>query len=117
MGLFGRRKKLLRDGAQAQAIVREQEGAGFTRNGYTADKLVLEVHFEDGSQAEVRDKVDKEDVGYRLIKVGDILPVRYDPEDRSEAVVDVPAIRAQQEESRGQMGQGAVARARRELDG
>jgi hypothetical protein len=117
MGLFGRRKKLLRNGAQAQAIVKEREGANFTRNGYTADKLVLEVHFEDGSQAEVRDKVDKEDVGYKLINVGDILPVRYDPKNRSEAVVDVAAIRAQAEESRQRMDQDTLARARRELNG
>jgi hypothetical protein len=117
MGLFGHRKKLLREGAQAQAIVKEQEGANLTHNGFSAVKLVLEVHFEDGSQAEVSDKVDKEDLGYRLIKVGDILPVRYDPENRSKALVDIAAVRAQAEESRGQMDQDALARARRELDG
>lgn len=117
MGLFGRQKKLLHNGAQAQAIVKEREGAGFTHNGYTADKLVLEVHFEDGTQVEVRDKVDKEDVGYKLISVGDILPVRYDPKNRSGAVVDVAAIRAQVEASRRQIDQDRLARARRELDG
>lgn len=117
MTLFGRHKKLLRDGAQARAIVKEREGANFTHNGYTADRLVLEVHFEDGSQVEIRDKVDKEDVGYKLIRVGDILPVRYDPKNRSAAVVDVAAIRAQAEASRQQVDQAALARARRELDG
>jgi hypothetical protein len=117
MRLPGHRKKLLRDGAQAQAIVKEQEGANFSRNGFSADKLVLEVHFEDGSQAVVSDKVDKEDAGYVLIKVGDILPVRYDPENRSDAVVDVAAVRAQAEESRRQRDQDTLARARRELDG
>ncbi len=57
MRLPGHRKKLLRDGDQAEAVVTECEGADLTRNGFSNWKLVLEIHFEDGGTAEMQDKV------------------------------------------------------------
>jgi hypothetical protein len=50
-------------------------------------------------------------------QVGDVLPVRYDPENRSEMVIDVPAIQAQAEEATRRLDQEAVARGRRSLEG
>jgi hypothetical protein len=117
MRLPGHRKKLLREGARAQGVVTESKGVNLAAGGFTAHKLVLEVHFEDGSQAEMRDKVNQGDIGPVLVKVGDILPVRYDPEDRSAAVIDVPAIRAQTDERQRQTDLETLARARRELEG
>jgi hypothetical protein len=116
MRLPGHRKKLLREGAQAQAVVTECEGANLTHNGFSNWALVLEIHFEDGSTAEMHDKVSKSDVA-PLLKVGDILPVRYDPDDHSDAVVDTPAVKAGADETRTAAQEAAVEQARRQLDG
>ena len=79
--------------------------------------LVLEVHFPDGSQAELREKVHVADIGALRGRVGDVLPVRYDPDDQSAVVIDVPAIRAEVDEAKWQLDQQAVARGRRALEG
>ncbi len=115
MRLPGHRKKLLREGAQAQAVVTQCEGADLTHNGFSNHKLVLEIHFEDGSTAEIHDKVSKTDVA-PLLKVGDILPVRYDPDDPSDALVDTPAIKAETDEKQSASQAAAVEQARRQLD-
>jgi hypothetical protein len=113
--LPGHRKKLLRNGAQARAIVTESKAANIVDGGASAFKLALEVQFPDGSKAPMREKVSLTDIGPVMVNVGDILPVRYDPEDRSTVVVDAPAIRAQSDQKRSQIDQAAVERARREL--
>jgi hypothetical protein len=115
--LPGHRKKLLRDGAHADAVVTEHQGVRHTEGGWSAYELVLEVHFPDGSQAELRERVDVADIGKLRGRVGDVLPVRYDPEDRSAVVIDVPAIRAEVDEARRRLDEEAVARGRRALAG
>jgi hypothetical protein len=50
-------------------------------------KLLLEVRFPDGSTAELREKVNLTDIGPVMVKAGDILPVRYDPDDHSAVVI------------------------------
>jgi Protein of unknown function (DUF3592) len=116
MRLPGHRKKLLREGAQAQAVVTQCEGADLTHNGFSHWALVLEIHFEDGSTAEIRDKVSKTDVA-PLLKTGDIVPVRYDPDDHSDAVVDTAATKAEADERQSSAQAAAVEQARRQLDG
>jgi hypothetical protein len=88
-----------------------------TSGGWSAFKLVLEVHFPDGSQAELRETVHLADIGAIRGRVGDVLTVRYDPEDQSAVVIDVPAIRAEVDEAERQLKQEAVARGRRVLEG
>jgi hypothetical protein len=114
--LPGHRKKLLREGTQAQAVVTVCEGADHTRGGFSNWKLVLEIHFEDGSTAEMQDKVSKADVA-PLLKVGDILPVRYDPDDRSDAVVDTQAVKAETDVKQNAAQAAALEQARRQLGG
>ena len=116
MHLPGHRRKLLRDGAQADAVVTECESKNLTEGGWSAFELVLEVHFPDGSQSELREKVDVADIGGLRGRVGDVLPVRYDPQDRTSAVIDVPAIRAEVEEAERRLDQEAVARGRGALE-
>ena len=115
MFLRRHRKKLLRGGAQADAVVTECQGANLTDGGFAAYKLLVEVHFPDGSQAEVREKVQQTDIGPTLIAVGDVVPVRYDPSNRS-VVIDTPAIRAKADEKTRRIQQESVARARRTID-
>jgi hypothetical protein len=115
--LPGHRKKLLREGARADAVVTGREAVNLTYGGFSAYELVLEVHFPDGSRAELREQVDAADLGRLHGQVGDVLPVRYDPENPSEMVVDVPAIQAQNEEEGRRLDQEAVARGRRSLEG
>jgi hypothetical protein len=71
----------------------------------------------DGPQAELRQKVNVADIGALRGRVGDVLPVRYDPEDRSELAIDVPAIRAEVEGAERRLNEEAVARGRRALEG
>jgi hypothetical protein len=108
---------LLRDGARADAVVTECEGANLTHGGWSALQLVVEVKFPDGSRAELREKVDVADIGVLRGRVGAVLPVRYDPHDRSAMALDVPAIRAEVEEATRRRDREAVARGRRLLEG
>jgi hypothetical protein len=115
--LPGHRKKLLRDGARADAVVTDRKGVNLTDGGFTAHELALEVHFPDGSRAELREKVNVADIGATRGRVGDVLPVRYDTEDRSAVAIDVPAIRAEVDEAQQRLDREAVARGRRALEG
>jgi hypothetical protein len=107
---------LLRDGTRAEGVVLEREGANLTQHGFSAFKLVLEVRFPDGSRSELREKLDVEDIGLLHGRVGDVLPVRYDPDDHSALAIDVPALRAELESARRRRDEEAVARGRRRLD-
>jgi hypothetical protein len=115
--LPGHRKKLLREGARADAVVLERTGVSLTPGGFSAHKLVLEVHFPDGSQAELQEKVNVADIGALRGAVGDVLPVRYDPDDHSAMALDVPAIQAEHDEAQRRRDQQAVTQARRAIDG
>jgi len=79
MRLPGHRKKLLREGAEGHAVVLESQGVNIVAGGASAFKLLLEVHFSDGSTAELRQKFNLTDARV-MISVGDILPIHYDPE-------------------------------------
>jgi hypothetical protein len=100
--MFGR-GKLLRDGAQTQGVVVESRrtGSGGIAEGDArlSCQVRVRVSFEDGSKAEVSSKL----YG-RLYVEGDILPVRYDPDDHSKIEVDLPALEAgrQADVARGQ---------------
>jgi hypothetical protein len=108
---------LLREGAQAEAVVTEHQVATLNEGGAATFKLVLEVHFPDGSRAELREKVRVTDIGYLGGRPGQVLPVRYDPDDRSDIALDMPAIIAAREEAEQQSNQEAIARGREMLGG
>ena len=112
--LFGKHK-LMREGARAEAVVTAARQYG----GHTAGAseaagrtlpvgyhVTLRVRFDDGSTVEVARKADL----YGRVTEGDILPVRYDPEDHSKIEVDEPALRAQSDAADAERAQAKQAR-------
>jgi hypothetical protein len=108
---------LLREGERANGVVTESEAVNLTYGGFSAHELVIEVHFPDGSQTELREKVNVADIGVLRGQVGDVLPVRYDPDDQSDVVIDVPALQAEADEKQRRLHEAAVARGRQALGG
>jgi hypothetical protein len=91
--VFGRGKKLRENGAQAQAVVLDSEmGSRQNSHGARNHKLTLRVQFDDGSTGEARCTI------WRMLGgapgAGEILPVRYDPDDRGKVEVDIEALDA-----------------------
>jgi hypothetical protein len=109
--MFGQHKKVLKSGAQAQAVVLESDMGGLSNShGANRWKLRLRVQFDDGTTSEVTCHA----YSYIGYGVGSILPVRYDPSDRSKVEVDTDSIEAgnkeQLEESRAHLIASAEAR-------
>lgn len=106
--MFGKRK-LLKNGAQAQAVVRSSDMTGLS-NSQGAHKWRLELHvqFDDGTTADVSCHAYEVNLasGYGA---GQIVPVRYDPDDRSKVEVDRPAMVAESE-ARKEAGRAGLAR-------
>lgn len=106
------RNKLSRDGTQTQALVLgKRVYAGGVESGMaSACRYELRVKYQDGSTAEVSHRA----FGYSLASaaVGDIIPVRYDPADRSKIELDRHAM-LEQQKARGR-GIEATAIARGE---
>jgi hypothetical protein len=91
--MFGRGKKIKEHGAQAKAVVLAADMGGMTNShGERHWKVTLNVQFDDGSTSEVKTSL------WRMMggspSVGTIVPVRYDPDDRSKVEIDVAAFDA-----------------------
>jgi hypothetical protein len=120
--MFGGRRRLLRDGETARAVVTsaERHGGQIDANGGAPVwyRLGLRVHFPDGTTAEVSCKVGGSLSGTTLLfSAGDIVPVRHDRADRGRLVVDEPALEAEREAERRALAEAAVLRAERRLAG
>ncbi len=91
--MFGKRN-LLRDGVAAKAVVIDAAAGGGQVGSAGISKMYwrirLLVHYDDGSTAETSTRVSDRDV--RLPVAGDLLPIRYDPKDRSRVEIDLAAI-------------------------
>jgi hypothetical protein len=103
----------MRDGAKADGLVLEST---FKHSRVTGPsplslpariwRLELRVEFEDGTTTEVERKLKETDYGGTLFNEdgspfpseGDIVPMRYDPKDRSNVEIDVAAIKTRREE-------------------
>jgi hypothetical protein len=117
--MFGIGKgKLMRDGAQIDGVVicshpPADTGQGGVGNIYRVD---VRVHFEDGSIAEFSSgRLDRYEVGWKL--EGDLVPVRFDPANRSRIEVDTSALRAAREaDAAGVSSSQDAAIARSEAD-
>jgi hypothetical protein len=95
-GMFGKRKKILQNGVQAQAVVLASDMGGLSNShGANRWKLQLRVQFDDGSTAEVTCHA----YAYIGFAVGSIVPVRYDPSDRSTVEVDTQKLKAENQEA------------------
>jgi Short C-terminal domain len=109
--VFRRNKTLMRDGAQVQALVLEAKQFGHTAVGEGPGmgiffELKLRVQFDDGTTDEITRRVRLASLGGTsgaiggTVNVGDLLPVRYDPEDRSKIEIDSAAVKQGKEAAR-----------------
>src|SRR5437879_5636303 len=91
------RHKLGRDGVQAQALVLETKAyANEVESGRpSACRYRLRVQFEDGSMTEIAYRAFGRAVA--SANVGDVIPVRYDPADRTRIEIDRHALLERQE--------------------
>jgi hypothetical protein len=86
--------RLLRHGVAGQGVVTKHKEIARSEAGIELDYSVhVRVRFEDGTETEIVHRWTKRaKVG--LLRVGDKVPVRYDADDHSKAVLDMPALEA-----------------------
>jgi hypothetical protein len=101
----------MRDGAQAQGLVLEAKQFGHTDVGEGPGmgiffELKLRVQFDDGTTEDITRRVRRASLGGTsgaiggTVNAGDLLPVRYDPEDRSKIEIDSAAVKQGKEADR-----------------
>ena len=109
--MFGRgKRKVLAEGARAEGVVIDSQAPADTGRGGIGVKyrLTARVRFDDGVTAEVSSGwLDRTEVGWKL--EGDIVPVRYDPADRTKIEIDVPALIAAREQGVAALRDRAIA--------
>ena len=114
--MFGRGKKILESGAEAKAVVLETDMSGRSnRHAERLWKVKLRVQFDDGSTAEVDCSMWTKP--FSGPAVGSILPVRYDPDDRSKVEVDVAAMNAGADSAREELEANLIEEAEQKLSG
>lgn len=92
--MFGGKKKLYSEGAQADGVV-VKEGWSNDRIHY---RLVVRARFPDGSTTDFNSQfLDIHDVG--SLHQGSVVPVRYDPSDHSKIVLDMPILEARHQQA------------------
>jgi hypothetical protein len=114
--LPGSRRRLMREGARANAVVVKSDAIP-SQYGIWGFRLLLEVHFDDGTKTEIERTEQILNLGTQLVGAGDIVPVRYDPQDRNKVEVDSAAMQAAHDAQTAQRDQAAVHRAEAELAG
>jgi Short C-terminal domain len=124
--MFRRKKTLMRDGAQAQALVLEAKQFGHTDVGEGPGmgiffELKLRVQFDDGTAEDITRRVRLASLGGTsgaigaTVSAGDLLPVRYDPEDRSKIEIDSAAVKQSKEAAREYSKRRAIQRGEERL--
>jgi len=85
---------LLKHGVVAQGVVTSHKEISHDQYGSELDySMHVRVKFEDGTETEIVHRWTKRTkVG--SLRVGDKVPVRYDPDDHTKAVLDMPALEA-----------------------
>ncbi len=112
--MFGKRR-IQKHGEQAKAVVLDSDMSGYSNSkGLQKWKLKLRVQFDDGSTVEASCS------GYPAspagaFNPGDIVPVRYEPKDRSQVELDHEALLAASEASRAAGREGLVRLAEERL--
>ena len=86
--------RLLRHGVAGQGVVTSHKVIAQDQFGSELDYSIhVKVRFEDGTETEIVHRWTKRaKVG--VLRVGDKVPVRYDADDHSKAVLDMPALEA-----------------------
>lgn len=88
--MFGHHK-LYHEGAVARGVI-IRLFAEAEHHQVSHYDLLVDVEFDDGTHGHLKERVKAADVGQCI--EGDVLPVRYDPRDRSKLVLDLPALEA-----------------------
>jgi hypothetical protein len=105
--MFGR-DGLLDDGVQVDGVIIEApeyfRGSTDMKGRY---KLALRVRFDDGATLEVERRLH---ISCGEHRVGAVLPMRYDPADRSKIEIDEPALTAGRDADFAAIRERAVAR-------
>jgi hypothetical protein len=102
----GKKKKLLAEGTQAQAVVLGVSDTGVTINENPRVKLTLQVQPEGGAPFEATKTVTVSRVA--IPRAGDSFIVRYDPADPSRVEIDGAAAAAANAAAQAQVAQGAA---------
>ncbi|HTT95089.1 MAG TPA: DUF3592 domain-containing protein [Solirubrobacterales bacterium] len=99
--MFGKRK-ILKDGEKAEAVVVDSDMSGYSNSkGINKWKLKLRVRYDDGSTVDVScSAYPTGPMG--AFGVGEVVPVRYWPKDRSVVEVDRDAMVAAKEAGRAE---------------
>jgi hypothetical protein len=114
--MFGK-DRLLREGAEAQALVLDKRvyAAGVQSNEATSCRYELRVKFQDGTTSEISRRVwHRRLAGFQI---GDLVPVRYDPDDRSKVEIDEPKLVARDEAAEKAAREQAIERGEQALEG
>jgi hypothetical protein len=101
----------MREGAEANAVVIDH--AYWESTGGV--DLTLRVQFGDGKTIEIARNEGVQNVGSP--SDGDILPMRYDPDDRSQVEIDIPKLREKIAREKQQRRHEAVSRGEAQLAG
>ena len=85
---------LLKHGAETYGVVTSHKEIAHDQFGGELDySMHVRVRFADGTETEIIHRWTKrEKVG--SLRVGDKVPVRYDPDDHTKAIIDMPALEA-----------------------
>jgi hypothetical protein len=106
--MFGnKKKKILTEGTQAQAVVINVADTGMTINDNPRVKLTLQVQPQSGTPFEVTKKATVSRVA--IPRVGDQFVVRYDPADPSEVEFDAAAAAQANQSAEAALVQAAAA--------
>jgi hypothetical protein len=112
--LFGR-KKLLQEGTEALGVVIARIDSETSQGPGHLCRLRVRVTFDDGATTEF---VDGEFVKGQIgpPRVGDVVPVRYDPSDHSRILVDLQKLVDQVAATTARVNAEAIARAEAQLE-
>jgi hypothetical protein len=103
----GKKKKLLAEGIQAQAVVINVQDTGMTINDNPRVKLTFQVQPEGGAPFEAAKKVTVSRVS--IPRVGDKYIVRYDPADTSNIEFDSAAVQQVNAAAETELAQAAAS--------
>lgn len=86
--------RLLKHGVAIQGVVTSHKEISSDQYGGELDYSIhVRIRFADGGETEIHHRWTK-NAKVGSLRVGDKVPVRYDPDDRSKAVLDMPALEA-----------------------
>jgi hypothetical protein len=121
--------KLLKEGTQGTGIVVETKEGSTDRLMVFSWHVKVQAHFDDGSTGEIKTTLHVHQKGMIPrddlvlgVKVGDKVPIRFDPKDHSKVEVNIPELHArrlefdaQEKKRKAAQDAQAVARAEQEL--